>query len=92
MSENIIYTPMEIKAARALNKQMAEECQIDEQDQWNLHAEEMKAIARVTLEACGANDSLDALTDLREAVKSKGIISTVKALAKTDKAIAKATK
>ena len=55
------YTPMEIKAARSLNKQMADDFEVDEQDQWNRHAEEMKAIARVTLEACGANAVLKAL-------------------------------
>jgi hypothetical protein len=38
-----------------------------------------------------APDLLDALKDLREAIKSRGVISTVKALSKTDAAIAKAT-
>jgi hypothetical protein len=33
---------------------------------------------------------LEALKDLREAIKSRGVISTVKALSKTDAAIAKA--
>lgn len=36
-----------------------------------------------------APDLLEALKDLREAIKSRGVISTVKALTKTDAAIAK---
>ena len=38
-----------------------------------------------------APDLLEALKDLRGAIKSRGVISTVKALSKTDAAIAKAT-
>jgi hypothetical protein len=38
-----------------------------------------------------APDLLEALKDLREATKSRGVISTVKALSKTDAAIAKTT-
>lgn len=63
MSENIIYTPMEIKAARSLNKQMAEECELDEGDQWMENGMELLRIARVTLEACGANAVLIALIE-----------------------------
>jgi hypothetical protein len=37
-----------------------------------------------------APDLLEALEDLREAIKSRGVISTVKALSKADAAIAKA--
>jgi hypothetical protein len=76
------YTQMEIKAARALNRQMAEECGIDEQDQWKIHSEEMKAIARTTLEACGANAVLQALIEHQELTLPIG---------KTMDAIAKAT-
>ena len=38
-----------------------------------------------------APDLLEALKDLREAINSRGVIDTVKALKKTDAAIAKAT-
>jgi hypothetical protein len=38
-----------------------------------------------------APDLLEALKELREAIKSRGVVSTVKALSKTDAAIAKAT-
>jgi hypothetical protein len=66
------YTPMEIKAARSLNKQMAEECGIDADDQWKFHDEEMKAIARTTLEACGANAVLQALIEHQEQTRPIG--------------------
>jgi hypothetical protein len=38
-----------------------------------------------------SRELLEALQDLRKAIKSRGVISTVKALSKADAAIAKAT-
>jgi hypothetical protein len=53
---------------------------------------ETGALQRATAEIIEQRDELlEALQELREAIKSRGVISTVKALSKADAAIAKAT-
>ena len=60
------YTPMELKAARALNDKCSKEIGFDPDDMWLRCAEEFKEDARAALNACHAPDLLAALQDAYE--------------------------
>lgn len=55
------YTPIEIKAARALSDRIADQCGIDRDDNWNTYSEDYKADAKVVLDMCAVPDLLEAL-------------------------------
>jgi hypothetical protein len=57
-------TAMEIKAARAACKRHAEICNVDEQDLWKMHGEEFIEDAKLSLDAAGAPDLLEALKEI----------------------------
>ena len=58
------YTPMEVKAARALNKRFAEKCSLSEEKSWQLNEDDYLFDARVILNAAGVVDLTEALTKL----------------------------
>ena len=70
------------KKAKGIERQMI--VQVGGWAEWR----EQEANARLI---AAAPELLEALKDLRAAIKSQGVISTVKALSKADAAIAKAT-
>ena len=63
---NTKHTPMEIKAARAFNKSMAETCNVDAEDQWKYHSETIIADVKVVIDCIGAQELLEALTTILE--------------------------
>lgn len=57
---NTKHTPMEIKAARAFNKSMAETCNVDAEDQWKYYSETIIADVKAVIDAIGMHDLLEA--------------------------------
>jgi hypothetical protein len=57
---NAQHTPMVVSAARAMNKRMADQCNVDADDQWKLYGDDMLSDAKAILDAAGATDLLAA--------------------------------
>lgn len=70
MSEHM---PMVMAAARALNQRVADSCGIDAEDQWKLYANEMLEDAQAMLDAAGAPELLEALSEADEALELEGL-------------------
>jgi hypothetical protein len=58
------YTPMQVNAARALNKIQSDVCNVNEEDQWKYHGEFFLEDAKVALDAAAAPELLEALKDM----------------------------
>lgn len=69
---NAQHTPMVVAAARAMNKRMAEQCNVDADDQWKLYGDDMLSDAKAILDAAGAIDLLSALKTMLTATTDDG--------------------
>ena len=67
------HNDMVIKAAKALNKETADQCNVDVEDQWKEYGETFLDYADVILEAVGAPELLETL-EFIECVYRKNIV------------------
>lgn len=67
------YLPMVIVAARVINQRVADTCGIDAEDQWKLYGNDILEDAKAALDAAGAPELLEALSEADEALELEGL-------------------